>query len=236
MNTDHVGGSYLSTTRKTNADTYIKQPDTFSCFSRLPVELQRLIWFHTLPAPRVVEVTLFSVPLLGIVNVLPQIEAYPAALQICQNSRDVALSHYTLFSCRTYNSHAIWLNVQKDTVMMTANYFDSAVHLAPARPLIHPHPSALPSICDHVKVLAADPILSERRYQTLLAVILTRFRVLEHVYLREDVEGMADMQQQEEKLGGVFKRENRTNAAVPVFQVLGEEEYDTRFYGRVSNT
>jgi hypothetical protein len=82
-------------TRQLEQTRTLQQPKMFHLFSRLPPELRRKIWRHALPSPRIMSIDFIQRPRHSI----PQFESNhppPVLLQVCHESREVALESYEL--------------------------------------------------------------------------------------------------------------------------------------------
>jgi hypothetical protein len=82
-------------TRQLEQICSLQEPKKFHLFPRLPPELRRKIWRHALPSPRIMSIDFIQRPHQSI----PQFEPNhppPVLLQVCHESREVALENYEL--------------------------------------------------------------------------------------------------------------------------------------------
>jgi 2EXR family len=77
-------------------------PETFTCFDKLPLDIRRMIWKMGLPRRRFINLDsfMFAGTNSGFLRTVLQKHdpKLPTALRVTQESRKVALEHYTIMS------------------------------------------------------------------------------------------------------------------------------------------
>jgi hypothetical protein len=98
---------------------------TFTCFPRLPLELQRMVWGFALPAPRTITIIStdftirdakgWTVRKYCVAHNAPSV---PSLLHACQESRKVALKTYHLTFRPQLRGNPIYFDFQSDTLCL----------------------------------------------------------------------------------------------------------------------
>jgi hypothetical protein len=96
----------------------------FSCFSRLPRELQLEVWRFACQLPRVVEIRIEDYS----ENITP-VQGPPSVLQVSRNSREVALQHYKLIFGQPTNWNSQAEDLSRDDTSTSKVYFNSSVDI-----------------------------------------------------------------------------------------------------------
>lgn len=111
----------------------------FTVFRNLPVNVQQGVWFHALPRPRVFALESTENPHVhvdddGFVSIrqitylLETLEPPPIILQVCRDSRGVALRHYQA-AFGAINGNPIYFSFQRDILDCTFTCLDFGNHM-----------------------------------------------------------------------------------------------------------
>ncbi|PVH89522.1 hypothetical protein DL98DRAFT_507825 [Cadophora sp. DSE1049] len=104
------------------AETYHNKNDSgtrnFPLFPKLPPEPRLMVWRHSLPASRIVEVLYNADSGICWSRCLP-----PAALRATQESRNVALRYYKLYFATASSPGIVYFDMDVDQLYVGAGYF-----------------------------------------------------------------------------------------------------------------
>ncbi|KAF7948733.1 hypothetical protein EAE96_007926 [Botrytis aclada] len=98
---------------------YKLEQQGFPQYSRFPLEIQRKIWIHTLPDPRVIPITYDDTT-----QVCQSTSSVPVALQVYSISRVEALRFYSLSFGTTNANGRIYFRFGFDIPLLLTNIFD----------------------------------------------------------------------------------------------------------------
>ncbi|KAH6682654.1 hypothetical protein B0J14DRAFT_673036 [Halenospora varia] len=102
---------------------------TFTCFPKLPPELRLKIW-KLADGRRVLQFKLHSKQRTGLIKFKNQ-SGTPALLQVCHDSRQIALKHYVLgFEQKLRSWKPIYYSASKDTIVF--NHFSEGAYFSSA--------------------------------------------------------------------------------------------------------
>ncbi|KAF7902124.1 uncharacterized protein EAF01_007422 [Botrytis porri] len=98
---------------------YKLEQQGFPQYSRFPLEIQRKIWIHTLPDPRVIPITYDDTT-----QVCQSTSSIPIALHVYSISRTEALRFYSLSFGTTNENGRIYFRFRFDIPILLTNLFD----------------------------------------------------------------------------------------------------------------